>query len=231
MEHAHHYGRVRSRGLSVDKFYIKSDIEFGEVMETDYTDDIVKNEPMFFSCSSMFADEEGGPITRDFLSKIDCAHDDLIIDTRVHMLMPGWFPCIPGYHHDDVPRSDPNGQPNYDDPEYRCHHAMALVNGDICPTEFALGTFIMPRVEPGEIVYKIWHPEVEEQLDNGIGYREKALSNQIIYFDDRTFHQGTRAVKAGWRWFGRATWGSGREIKNEIRRQVQVYLEYPMEGW
>jgi ribosomal protein L4 len=42
---------------------------------------------------------------------------------------------------------------------------------------------------------------------------------------------GTRAVKNGWRLFIRASWNTDRKPTNEFRRQVQVYMENPMEGW
>jgi hypothetical protein len=37
----------------------------------------------------------------------------------------------------------------------------------------------------------------------------------------------------GWRFFIRASWSTDRvkNCTNEIRRQVQVYMENPVEGW
>lgn len=42
-----------------------------------------------------------------------------------------------------------------------------------------------------------------------------------------------RANKDGWRWFARVSQSTNRAdfITNEIRNQVQVYMEFPMEGW
>lgn len=88
----------------------------GDYLPT-FTDNEVKNEPMLFSCDRDASIALGGPITKAFLDSLYpefLNHPDFILDTRVHMLMPGWFPCIPGYHHDDVPRNNTNGQPNYD---------------------------------------------------------------------------------------------------------------------
>lgn len=81
------------------------------------------------------------------------------------------------------------------------------------------------------VIYKQWHPEVERKISEGALEKYSVPDRQIIFFNDRSWHQGTMAVKSGWRWFGRISWGSGRVPTNEIRRQVQVYLEYPMEGW
>jgi hypothetical protein len=195
----------------------------------DFDQDQVKNEPMFFNADADFAWKSGGPITRAFL---EAAPETItVFDSRVHMLMPGWFPCIPGWHHDDVPRSAYGGQPNYVDPEYRSQHVMAMINGDICPTEFAVGWVDVSVVPPGDVVYKKWHVEVEEQIESGLLSRVSAPSNTLVWFDDRSFHQGTRAVDGGFRWFGRASWETGRKPTNEIRRQVNVYLDKPMEGW
>lgn len=202
-----------------------------------FDDEVIKNEPMFFNCSLMYALKFGGPITKAFFKALipsiprSVKLVDVVFDSRVHMLMPGWYPCIPGYHHDDVPRSRVDGQPNYYDPEYRSEHALALVNGDICPTEFAVGQFELSEVPIGETIYKVWHEEVVQQLNDRVGMRWNAPTNTIVHFDDRSFHQGVPAVKSGWRWFGRASWNTNRKPTNEIRRQVQVYLENPMEGW
>jgi hypothetical protein len=199
----------------------------------DFPVETIKNEPMFFSSSYDYVRQFGGPISHAFLDNIYSKWkeaQDLIIDSRVHMLMPGWWPAIPGFHMDDVPRSRSDAQPNYENPEYKATHCMALV-GDCCPTEFALGTSEFPEVPLGEKIYKVWHPIVIQQIKEGKLTSVIAPSNKMLYFDWQTWHQGTCAVKNGWRWFMRATINTHRKHKNEIRRQVQVYLENPMEGW
>lgn len=87
-------------------FEFDSQIQFiGEMNH--YTDEQIKNEPMLFNCDFKHAYDLGGPITGEFLDHIadHLPTEDIVVDSRVHMLMPGWFPCIPGFHHDDVPRS------------------------------------------------------------------------------------------------------------------------------
>ena len=195
-----------------------------------FTDDQIKNEPMFFSCDRNYVESNGGPISKSFLAALESGWENCIIDSRVHMLMPGWWPAIAGNHHDDVPRSKSNGQPNYDNPEYYSEHAMALVGGDVCPTEFSLGKAEFEEVVTGK-VYGVWHNKVNEYVKSGVLKTVSAPTNTMLYFDWQTWHQGTKAVKNGWRWFMRASRNTQRPIKNEIRRQVQVYLEKPMEGW
>lgn len=206
----------------------------------------IKNEPMFFNSSVAFAWSRGGPITRAFLEALPeewMANDapPLVFDSRVHMLMPGWYPAIPGFHHDDVPRPPipvgqhfaTAGQPDYDNPRYRSEHIMGLANADIAPTQFAIGECVMPRVEDGELIYRKWHAEVERLLRLGEMDLMEAPDRRLIHFDCDTFHQGRKAVGNGWRWFGRVSRKTDRAltITNEIRRQAQVYLEFPMEGW
>lgn len=198
-------------------------------IEIDYS--YIKNEPMLFNCDYGFAYENGGPITKKVLSHFPDSWKDCVVDSRVHMLMKGWFPCIPGFHHDDVPRTREDGQPNYNTPEYRSEHLMFLANGDICATEFAIGKCDLIEPPLGEIIYKKWHEEIENNIQEGNLLRHRAETDRLIYFNDHAFHQGTRAISDGWRFFLRASCNTNRKPTNEIRKQVQVYLEFPTQGW
>jgi hypothetical protein len=189
---------------------------------------------MLFNCDAESAYRLGGPITSAFLENLpeDFRSRPMVVDSRVHMLMPGWYPCIPGFHHDDVPRSGANGQPNYHDAEYRSQHVMGLVNAHIAPTEFAVGEIELDIPSEG-IIYKQWHPVVADAVVQGRMQSVNATSGRYIWFDDRSFHQGVGASHGGWRFFIRISFDTHRTAKctNELRRQVQVYLEHPMEGW
>lgn len=218
-------------------YAIKSRVQFGAHLKS-FTQKEIKDEPMLFSCDLAHAFDLGGPITRDFLltvfgDSLPLDSNGYCFDSRVHMLMPGWFPCIPGWHHDDVPRSRADGQPNYRNPEFHSKHILALHNGDIAPTEFAVGNIVLPHTDG--VVYKEWHPRVQRAVDTGQLELYKAPSGQLCHFDCDTFHQGVRAVGRGFRWFGRLSWDAGyeegRPHANEVRRQVNVYMEFPMEGW
>ena len=203
----------------------------------------IKNEPMFFNCDLDFAYVNGGEITRNFINAlpIEWLNSESVIDTRCHMLMPGWYPAIPGYHHDDVPRAidipsgkhfGMAGQPNYDNPHYNSEHILALVNADIAPTQFAIGDIVLPKIENG-VVYREWDKIVRGEIANDKLKVIEAPDRQLVYFDCHTLHTAVPAVKDGWRWFARVSRNTDRakKITNEIRKQVQVYLEYPMQGW
>ena len=200
-----------------------------------FPESVVKNEPMFFNCDLEYAYKHGGDITRQFLDHLphDWKWDDPVLDSRVHMLMPHWYPCIPGWHHDDVPRSTPTKQPNYTNPEYHASHLMGLVNGDICPTMFVEGRVEVSEPDINKTIYHVWHKEVQEQVDSLKVDTRSATSGRYIEFDCNAFHTGTPAVSNGWRWFIRLSRDTDRTkfITNETRRQVQVYLEDPTQGW
>jgi hypothetical protein len=203
----------------------------------------IKKEPMFFNASAKFAFEHGGPITKSFIGNLP-GHvdwDNAVFDSRVHMLMPGWYPGIPGWHHDDVPRPPiPAGQhfltasqPDYENMSYKAVHMMGLVNAEVAPTQFIHGTCKMKQVPDGELIYRQWHLELEEMVKNGTVDVLEVPDRQLILFDSFDFHQAIPARKNGWRWFGRASIQTDRQknVTNEIRMNAQVYLPFPMEGW
>lgn len=212
----------------------KSNLKKIAPFATNIDNDKIKNEPMFFNCDLKFAYKNGGEITKSFIQNlpVDWILDDVVFDSRVHMLMKDWYPCIPGWHHDDVPRTK-NGQPNYENQHYYSEHILGVVNSDICPTKFALGDVYMPKAEDGEVVYEKWHNVVESEIKEGV-LRSVDISDRILtYFDCNTFHTGQKALSNGWRWFGRLSRKTDRvkNITNEIRVNAQVYLEFPTKGW
>lgn len=224
------------------EFIFNSQIENRGSFCDSYPDSVIKNETMFFNSDLEFAWKHGGEITRNFIDGLpsDWTTCPVVLDSRVHMLMEGWYPCIPGFHHDDVRRrNDQYGQPDYNNPGYLSEHLMGLVNGDICPTRFAItapgrlkqNLFELPS--PEKTVYEEWHREVVRKISLGDLIVQEAPSGVYLQFDWQTWHEGQAARKSGWRWFVRLSRKTDRtkNISNEIRRQVQVYLENPIQGW
>lgn len=202
----------------------------------------LKNEPMLFNCDWDSAWRLGGQLTRNWLEQLPVGWQSgdgpVVIDTRVHMLMRGWYPCIPGWHHDDVIRDRADGQPNYLS-DFRSEHAMTLINSDVAPTQFASGTDTFVETTDGTPFYGKWHTQVQANVDSGMFLLEQARNNHLIFFNDRVWHQGVAAQQDGWRWFARISRyyhgntrvDRGNARTNETRRQVQVYLENPTKGW
>lgn len=217
--------------------YFESEIVRHERVDVGSLRSDVKNESMFFGASVAFIRASvNAPITQAVL---DTAlpilghenHRHVVVDTRVHMLMRGWYPCIPGWHHDDVARTRSDGQPNYDEQPYFSRHVMLVLNSAVAPTEFAVGRHELPEVPLGQKVYQSWHPLIEQQLQSGVLRRESAADGELVAFDWQTMHRGTAAVMGGWRYFFRASVRIPRH-RNEVRRQVQVYMPADInQGW
>ena len=228
------YGRTQKKLKIVNPMIFNSKVKVVEHLDQ-FDSEMVKNEPMFFSADLDFAYDNGGPITKNFIQRLPkefFGDKYAYLDSRVHMLMEGWYPCIPGWHHDDVPRNTPDGQPNYVNPPYRTKHVMALVNADIAPTQFLIGNIQVPTPVSGSAIYKQWDDSIDSQLNKYNDYVVmNAESNKLYEFDCDTFHRGTAAVKNGWRWFGRVSIGRKRTVPSEIRRQVQVYMPTINAGW
>lgn len=226
----------------MDIVKIESESNVVGYVDEPFSDMVVKNEPMLFNNDIFGAYANGGTITHSFLNRLPDAwkHSPLTIDSRVHMLMPGWYPCIPGWHHDDVPRDREDGQPDYVSPGDRAEHIMMLVNAHLAPTEFAEGdhNFEVPPV--GQVIYEMWHPLVQKMVERKMLNLVVAENQALIHFNDRTWHRGVAATGNGWRFFIRASRyfdKDGNVIPrrntrtNEVRKQVQVYMSAENAGW
>lgn len=199
----------------------------------------IEQETMLFGASFHFARARGGVITLNFLEtlrvhaeSIGLAIGTVIVDSRIHTLMRGMYPCIPGWHHDDVPRGE-FGQPNYDDPRYRSHHLMMVVDADDAPTG-SLPQFLCDHVDVDwplpfdAVVYRAW----DAQIGSLPSVKTETIrSGQAVAFDDHAFHRGMPAKSHGWRFFIRASWSTGRAFQNKIRHNANVYLPAVTAGW
>lgn len=71
------------------------------------TDDQIKNTPALWNASIEDALKYGGDLTREAIGAMRLRGDrrSIIVDTKIHMLMPGFMPAIPGWHTDGAPRA------------------------------------------------------------------------------------------------------------------------------
>jgi hypothetical protein len=206
---------------------ITSYLAFGPQLEK-ADEHTIKTEPMLHRATREFALANGGVLTKRFLDYLPW--NDILVDSRVHMLMPGMWPCIPGWHHDDVPRTREDKQPNYETPEYRSQHCMCLW-GNCSLTQFAIGEAEMEIPPVGEKIYKKWDTEVEKLCEEKVFHRMIAPEAKPIFFDWLTFHRGMPTTHKGFRFFIRATRESKLEAQNEIRYNANVYMPVIEEGW
>lgn len=235
-------------------------VRFGTTLPSNVIPDQseIRHVPQFYRASADYAYRLGGPMVRKFIDllPLDPRFKYLSIDSRVHMLMPGWMPCIGGWHCDDFYRPgqavnvaaggpvQPDLEGIVRDDKYSKHHCLVI--GDTAPTEFITTPFNleMPTLKPGENLYAKFDEEIEMELHSFIdtGSEEGVVSDskiktafikpgQIVSFDCFDFHRGTVAKTSGWRLFMRATESNHWEPQNEIRTQTQVYLESFHAGW
>lgn len=188
----------------------------GFKVSVDVSPEAIEDEPMLFQSSIDYAARHGGPITAMCLGAIQIADSrPLRIDTKVHMLMPGMFPCIGGWHCDW-----------YDDAPSFAEHTMnyMFVTSGPLP-EFA-------PLDSRHLSCK-WS-DVDRAMPN-VGVPMAA--GTIVKFDSSTLHRGAPwdGTNAHWRYFFRATAFCNNDPRqgvyaNKIRRQVQVYRDQ-RSGW
>lgn len=206
-----------------------------------FSQEEIKHEPMFFGADFDFAYKNGGLITKCFIDALGALYSDegWIIDSRVHMLKPGWMPCIPGWHVDDFYRPDNFGGQSdlWSKPRGHRIHVMA-VNGIDCFTEFlapgACFRFDKTDIEEGETV----HGAGNRIINQASLFKRSVESGQMVEFDTHDWHRGVVATKDSWRHLIRASRflegldrKTSRPVTNEIRNQVQVYLPAYEAGW
>ena len=195
--------------------------------------DSIKNEPMLYGASWAWANDNAGPITKAVMHEIqaqvfgECVEHALrgyhpVIDTKSVLLMPGQYPCIPGWHCDGVVRPSRGEQPDLSTLWEPIHHYTCVIseNGG-SGTQFAKGRHAIEVAEDS-----VWK-SVDEQLKdcNWI----PAESGRVYRFRRNQLHRGNRASKRGWRYFFRLSFYH-MPAANEIRKQVQIYADTGM-GW
>lgn len=214
------------------------------LMPPSFLPSAIKNEPMFFRASEIFASERGGPLTDGFLAAAEEVWgnlDDCIIDTRWHYLMPGMYPCIPGWHVDDAPR-DPNkygGQPDLWTNAAGPEHMLCVVDaGTGSLTQFLTGdiriskTVLVNELESNNApFFKTADDLISVCYDEQNTQLVTVDPGSLVEFNMHSWHRGMPATGQGFRWFARITRGSHHKPANEIRHNSQVYLTEANQGW
>lgn len=192
----------------------------------------IENETMLFSAGLDFAQENGGELTRkviDILKKDLPKLDDnhwWIIDTRSHMLMPGMYPAIGGWHCDAVYRGEYDSQPDLSKIDESPHFVVTLSSREdgVSNTEF-----ISSELTLDIDTERVW-ADLSQQINEGnLGDRALIPDGVLCKFTSKTIHRPTAAKKRGWRWFFRCSCNYAPP-HNKIRHQVQVYTEINA-GW
>lgn len=221
------------------KTFIPRNSIVGSVQPT-YKIEELEAEPMLFSSSISFAIENGGPITRSILNQLasfKCpSYLYPVIDTRVHMLMPGQYPAMPGWHGDAYPRIDYNSQPDVfkEDPNV-LSFVCVIDDGTNCSLTKFLTKPVTVKINP----FRVWK-SVHDTVENSLSLSEAlgtldtdifmAQAGTIYQMAQSQLHTPTPAICRGWRMFFRMTFYQ-HPPKSKIRNQTQVYVIESGGGW
>lgn len=211
--------------------------------------ELVRNTLGLVNASIEDAIRYGGELTRAAISAMQLRNDrkHIIVDVKVHMLMPGFYAAIPGWHTDGVPRGSslnplakepPNkwAQEEIEQGEHpglRPTHYHMLVTGSGCLTEFVEGPVRLKTTGQrwrSAALYADMNEQIEEMKPPVI----EVPSCQVVEFDWWDIHRGVEAKKHEWRYFIRVAEldlaAPERDLRTVIRTQHQVYAPQHF-GW
>jgi hypothetical protein len=183
----------------------------------------------------------GGELTREALAVVPLVGDRkyVTVDTKVHMLMPGMLPAIPGWHTDGIPRNEsgaPTGplppdfhrQVGLDDVAPRFH---LLVTGAHCPTEFLSEAWEWePPADAGSDLYAHMTRAVTADSPATFSVEPSTLYSWGWWH----VHRAVQATAAGWRFLMRVTESDFLEPQTDMRDVVRLHnpVYMPLEfGW
>lgn len=188
--------------------------------------------PQFFRADQDMAWRLGGSVVQQILSTVGFSRRwrHVSIDSRVHMLMKGMYPCIPGWHCDDFYRGD-DGQPDLINVMERAPaEHVCIILGDCSRTVFQAGAWEWRIPSYSTSLYAAAHKAIEAEA--GVVFKVQQVNpGELWWFSPITWHRGSPATKNGWRYFLRVTGSDHWEPKNELRTQTQVYMTDPFQGW
>lgn len=233
----------------------RNPLKFGKSLEPP-TQELVRNTLGLVNASAEDAIRYGGELTRAAMSIMELRNDRkyVVVDTKVHMLMPGFSPAIPGWHTDGVPRGASMSPLARDVPridiqnaielpdrwvakQYRPTHFHMLVTGS-CRTEFLVERNLELEVTENTKLYTDISHQVDEKLMNMKLEEPEAIvrpgDGEVLHFDWWDLHRGIPAPKHEWRFFIRVTEMDlappETDLRKVIRTQQQIYAPADF-GW
>lgn len=211
------------------------------------SDDLLRNTLGLVNASPEDAVRYGGDVTRAALGAMNLKNDRryIVVDVKVHMLMPGFCPAIPGWHTDSVPRAadgNPQGPMAPDlalqeqiDASGRATHFHLLTTGSGCLTEFFTlrnAEIEIPPSASATTLYAAMTKQVAERRKTGSATwaSQQFLTTPsctVIEWDWWDIHRGVTATKREWRYLIRVTETDflppDKDLRRVIRTQQQVY--------
>lgn len=212
---------------------------------TEVTEDQIESTPTLRRASLENAVLFGGPLVRRALQSAPLKgdRDYVLVDTKVTMLMKGWFPAIPGWHTDGVPRGDSqnpadSGPPSMIAQSHQDNSGYAprfhtLIVGVPCLTKFMMGgvTLDLEHGEDSQLYTEM--TEAVEELQAG-QYLQPVVYPEAgawASWDWWNIHTATESQHRGWRLLVRVTESNVPPVAGDfIRTQSQVYVPLNF-GW
>lgn len=218
----------------------RNDIKIGNQIEQPTTEEI-KNTPQLWNASLEDALKYGGELTKSAIGAMNLRFDKkhIIVDTKIHMLMPGFYPAIPSWHTDGVPRGaelkpDGKGSPNiFAQEKMDASRFHLLVTGDGCLTDFVTTpTFIDIPEQADTNLYKLVHDEIEKRKDELEIVTTPSCT--VVEWDWWNIHRAVKATKHEWRYLIRVTETDHMQPQSDLRQvlrtQIQIYVPESF-GW
>lgn len=204
----------------------------------------IKNTPQLWNASLDDALKYGGDLTKAAIGAMNLRFDrkHIIVDTKIHMLMPGMYPAIPSWHTDGVPRGSKRRPDSKGAPDILAQEEMSpsrfhlLVTGDGCLTEFIRRpvSLHVPD-EPSPVLYKMVNDQIEQLIETDEWTTVSMIPSCTVWeWDWWTLHRGVKANHHEWRYLIRVTETDHMEPQTDLRQilrtQIQVYVPESF-GW
>lgn len=217
--------------------------QFGKAIEQP-SQELVKNTLGLHNASLDDALKYGGELTRAALGAMNLTMSKkyIVVDTKIHMLLPGMCPAIPGWHTDGVPRGNSLDPTAKDKPNIHAQEDMdspifhLLVTGESCLTHFIKDRDVELSVpdQPSTKLYQDISSQVDDLVQSKQVESYVAPSCVPITWDWWELHTGVPATKHEWRFLIRVTETDIQKPKTDlreiIRTQQQGYMPLNF-GW
>jgi len=208
------------------------------------SEELIKNTLGLHNASLDDALKYGGELTRAALGAMDLqmTKKHIIVDTKIHMLLPGMCPAIPGWHTDGVPRGSSLDPTAKQAPNIQAQEEMdspifhLLVTGTSCLTQFIHQSNIDLEVpsKPDSKLYSMVTKQVNNLVDKGELTTYEAPSCTPVMWDWWELHTGVPAKHHEWRFLIRVTETNIQEPKKDLRDIIRIQQQgyMPMTfGW
>lgn len=163
-----------------------------------FSQEMIRDEPVFSAAPIERARAEGGPIHRAFIDALptEAKTGTLLGSTRL-WLRAGWLPGARGLHVDQHETASDN-QTDYRRPRFPGQPFYSLCAG-VSRTRFVFGEVRLPDYGPGERRSLLLRQLVADLEARGEVTSEQVPDSTLVSFDNDSIHETAPAEADGWR--------------------------------